>query len=211
MSGTLQNIPPSYLYSEYTDDDDLQAFVAAYNGYAQSYLNTFNGLNLPIYTASNISGPLLDWVGQGIYGYPRPSLPGISASVVGPFNTVEFDQNLALNALKTTSGTSYTTTDDIYKRLLTWHFYKGDGKYFNIRWLKRRIMRFLIGANGTAPNIDQTYQVNVTFAAGNVVNITIPTYPVAPLLATAISSGAAELPFQYTFNVTVTGAVIPYV
>ena len=32
--------------------------------------------------------------------------------------------------------------DDTYRRCLTWHYQKGDGKYFNIRWLKRRVMRF---------------------------------------------------------------------
>ena len=40
-------------------------------------------------------------------------------------------------------------TDDVFKRILTWHFYKGDGKNFSVRWLKRRIWRFLQGANGT--------------------------------------------------------------
>ena len=215
MSGTLQKTIPSYLYQQYADDDDLQAFVASYNTITQQYINTFNQLNLPIYTSDSITGSLLDWVGAGVYGYPRPSLPGTSGSSVGPLDTYGPDYKVPLNSQVTTApGASPITTDDIYKRLLTWHFYKGDGKVFNMRWLKRRIMRFLIGTNGTAPNLPQTYQINVTFGTGNAINITIPTYPVAPLLAAAIASGAAELPFQFVFNVTVSGPVgafIPWV
>lgn len=202
---TLQNTIPSYLYTQYADDDDLQAFVASYNATQQSYVNTFNGLNLPVYT--QLSGALLDWVGAGIYGYPRPSLPGTQPTAVGPLDTYAPDAVVPLNTITTTAGTTYATSDDIYQRLLTWHFYKGDGKAFSINWLKRRIMRFMIGANGTAPNIPYTYQINVTFGSGNVVNITIPTYPAAPYLAAAIASGAAELPFQWQWVVTVTGPV----
>ena len=39
---------------------------------------------------------------------------------------------------------------------MTWHLYKGDGKTFNTRWLKRRVMRFLTGAG--------QYTDDVTFA-----------------------------------------------
>ncbi len=49
---------------------------------------------------------------------------------------------------------------------MTWNFYKGDGNVFNVRWLKRRIMRFLIGTNGAAPNVDQTYGISVTYGPG---------------------------------------------
>jgi hypothetical protein len=42
----------------------------------------------------------------------------------------------------------YIVDDDLYKRILTWHLFKGDGKYFDVRWWKRRIMRFITGVNG---------------------------------------------------------------
>ena len=68
------------------------------------------------------------------------------------------------------------TTDDVFKRIMTWNFYKGDGNVFNVRWLKRRIMRFLIGVDGTAPNVDQTYIVSVTFGNGQIaIRITVGT------------------------------------
>jgi hypothetical protein len=198
---TLQTTIPSYLYTQYADDDDLQAFVASYNAITQKYVNTFNQLNLPIYT--NLSGDLLDWVGRGVYGYPRPTLPATGGSEIGPVNTYGPDFFVPLNTQETTPATNYVTTDDIYKRLLTWHFYKGDGKFFTISWLKRRVVRFLTGLNGTAPAIDQTYDVSVTLSTGNVVDITLPASPQADILASAIASGAAETPFQYNFTVNV--------
>lgn len=211
MSQTLQTVPPSYLYGEYADDDDLQAFVASYNAYAQQYLNSFNQLNLPVYTSAGITGALLDWVGAGIYGYPRPSLPGTPLSIIGPYNTYAYDANLPLNTEKVTTATSYATTDDIYKRCLTWHFYKGDGKTCTIPWLKRRLMRFLLGTNGTAPNIDSTTPISLTFGSGEIfVTITrtaTSTFSdaIADALQSGILSGALETPFQYAFNVTVVG------
>lgn len=56
--------------------------------------------------------------------------------------------------------------DDILKRALTWHLYKGDDKYFDVRWLKRRVMRFLDGINGTDQGTSTTYNVSVTFGTG---------------------------------------------
>jgi len=197
---TLQKTIPSYLYTQYADDDDLQAFVASYNQITQSYVNTFNQLNLPVYT--KLSGALLDWVGRGVYGYPRPTIPAVAASVIGPVNTYGPDFFVPLNTQESTAASNYNTTDDIYKRLLTWHFYKGDGKVFNIPWLKRRIVRFLYGADGISPVITQTYDIGVTFSAGNNVNITMPASPQADILIAAIASGAAETPFQYTSNFT---------
>jgi hypothetical protein len=95
------------------------------------------------------------------------------------FNTMMFNQDSFED-----TGPVFLTDDDLFKRILTWHLYKGDGKLFNIRWLKRRIMRFLTGeqggngqsAAGTPSNADmyppdETYFVSVTFGANNEVNI----------------------------------------
>ncbi|TKI08335.1 hypothetical protein [Martelella alba] len=169
----LTTIIPSYLYTQYNDDDDLQAFVMAFNQLAQDRLDWFSSLNLPIYTADNIAGLLLDWVAQGIYGLTRPVLSsGISISV-GQYNTFAF--NTEPFGYYKLSGPSdyYITNDDIFKRIITWNFYKGDGMRFNVQWLKRRIMRFLTGKNGTAPNIDDTHQISVTFGTSNDVTITL--------------------------------------
>lgn len=170
---TLTALIPSYLYQEYADDDDLQAFVAAYNDLGQGYVDWFVNIGLPIYTSPQISGSLLDWVAAGIYGMIRPALSSGRNRDLGPFNTYGFNV-LGYNARRSVGPQNVTvTTDDVFKRIMTWNFYKGDGSRFNIRWLKRRIMRFLIGENGTAPNIDQTYLISVTFGTGGAISIRI--------------------------------------
>lgn len=210
MSQTLQKTIPAYLYQEYSDDEDLQAFIDAANTMLQQYVDWFNQIELPIYTSPTISGTLLDWVGAGLYGYPRPSLPGVAAINIGPINTYGPNSEVPINSQTSSPATATLVSDDIYKRLLTWHFYKGDGKQFTIRWMKNRIMRFLTGVNGTAPLIDETYQIGLTFGSGNSVALTCPEYSTAPALVAAIASGAAETPFQYAFTLTASGAVVPY-
>ena len=225
---SLQTVIPSYLYDQYNDDDDLAAFVSAYNTLGQIYVDWFNQINLPIYTG--LSGPLLDWVGQGLYGISRPTLYSnqpssdglISWDDIGQFEVAEFDvvnniSNLAV------------TDDDIYQRVLTWAFYKGDGKQFSARWLRRRVLRFLYGANGGDYNLPGQ-NVSVIFGGGNlaitIVNAittttnaetiaqneigaleigecdfattAIPVPSTAPILCEAINTGALELPAKFT-------------
>lgn len=169
----LTAVIPSYLYQQYADDDALQAFVSAYNGMAQQYVDWFNQVNLPIYTQDPVAGPLLDWVAQGLYGITRQALPTGNNQNLGQFNTYTFN-TLAFNVHKNIGPQNVVaTTDDIFRRIITWNFLKGDGNVFNIRWLKRRVMRFLYGTNGINYPVDQTYQVSVTFGVGNQVNINL--------------------------------------
>jgi hypothetical protein len=161
----IQETIKSYLYQEYSDDDDLQAFVRSYNELMQDFVDTFNGLNLPIYVRDPISGALLDWVGQGVYGLARPSLRSGQYKDLGPYNSLTYGENaFSYNNWELLFPNQIAVTnDDIYRRILTWHYSKGDGKYFSIPWLKKRVMRFLMGKNGTHPNIDQHYQISVSF------------------------------------------------
>jgi hypothetical protein len=165
---------PAYLYQEYTDDDSLQAFVIAYNQLTQEYVDWFNSINLPIYTQPQIYGLLLDWVAGGIYGITRPVLSSGRPLVVGPYNTAYYNQRgAAYNAVERIGPLNVTaTSDDVFKRIITWHFYKGDGKYMDTRWLKRRVGRFLFGANGTDYE-GNTYQISVLFGVDGELNITI--------------------------------------
>jgi hypothetical protein len=171
-TGVLRPIP-SYLYQEYSDDSDLQAFVAAYNSMMQDIIDTLLNLNLPIYTKDPISGALLDWVGQGLYGISRPSLTYSFPRIFGPYNTYEYNVQTYNQYVYQFPDDIALTDDDIYRRVITWHFHKGDGKYFSVEWLKKRVMRFLLGINGTCPNIDNTYQISVTFGASCDVTIRI--------------------------------------
>lgn len=201
---SLLRIIKSYLYVQYNDDPALQAFVNAFNEMAQDYLDTFNHLNLPIYSTAPVEAELLDWVAKGLYGFDRPVLP---------LTTVD---------------------DDLFRRVITWHFFKGDGMVFNTTWLKRRIMRFLFGVDGINFNVEQTYRVSVIMDASQNVairvidnfrtvtggaffgrmgfnttkleeitstNVLYPTIPEAALLQQAMQSGVLEVPFQFVFTV----------
>lgn len=193
----------AYLYVQYNDDQDLQSWFKTYNLFAQSYLDSVNALNLPDYTGPLIVGALLDWVAEGLYGLKRPVLPSGQAIVIGPLNTWALNE-LALND-SYISGSSdfFETTDDIFKRIITWHVYKGDGRYFSIPWLKRRVQRFLIGAAGTAPEIEETYGVGVEISVGAAGVITLidadPT--LGPIFQAAVQGGVLALPFQLQWSV----------
>jgi hypothetical protein len=195
---------PSYLYTSYNDDEDVQAFVDAYNQMAQEYISLFASIDLPIYTRLN--GSLLDWVGVGLYGVARPIVPSVEATEIGPYNTWDYN-TIALNQNESEIGPLFElASDDFYKRVITWQFYKGDGRTFDIRWLKRRIARFLFGENGTAPNIDQTYQISVAFAGGTTIAIELQgSFPplAAETFAYCVEAGILPLPFQYVFTVTI--------
>lgn len=163
---TVTQIIPSKLYQQYADDDDLQAFISSWNTLAQIYCSWFANVPLAVYTSPQITGTLLDWVALGLYGFARPSLSSGRNRDLGAYGTYAYG-TLAYGMRKVVGPSNVTvTSDDVFKRIITWNFYKGDGNVFNARWLKRRIMRFLTGPNGTAPNIDQTYPVSVSFGPG---------------------------------------------
>lgn len=163
---------PSYLYQQFKDDDDLQALVASHNALMQTYVDWFNQLELPVYT--KLSGALLDWVGRGLYGLARPTLYSGLISDVGPYATAPFN-SLAINDYEVVDEVTdiAVTSDDVYKRIITWHFFKGDGKHVTPQWLKRRVLRFLYGTNGTDYQ-GSAYQVSVVAAGGNL-SVTIVT------------------------------------
>lgn len=160
----------SYLYWQYQDDDALQAFITAYNTMTQEYVDWFFNISLPCYTQDQINGALLDWVGLGLYGLPRSSIGVFINRLQGTLNSYEMNTT-EMNGFS--SIVNYTLTDDQYKRVLTWHFYKGDGKHFSIPWLKRRIERFLYGINGTDYN-NPTYRISVQFIDNYTVLINSP-------------------------------------
>lgn len=227
----LGEVIASYLYQQYSDDDDLQAFVDSYNQLAQQFHDWFLNANLPIYTKQQ--GLMLDWVAEGLYGMKRPLLPSNASNDRGPLNTIELNTIPMNDADGLQPVASYMVDDDLFRRILEWHFWKGDGKQFSIQWLKRRVMRFLMGPGS---HVDQTYDVSVTFGPGNQVDINfratvryaikgavlnglplndwvlnelvtgsyqLPVSPYVPLFKVAVEAGLLELPFQYDWHVNV--------
>jgi len=196
---------PSYLYVQYADDDDLQAFVAGYNGMAQYFVDWFVGIGIPIYTG--LTGPLLDWVAQGLYGITRPTSEIAGVPTDGPYNTVVY--NAPAYPYNTfTQGTASTfspLSDDLFKRVLTWHIFRDDGKTFSILWLKRRVLRFLIGVGGSAPNVADTSEISVTITGSTVaINLSavtgVPSSTIDVFLY-LIDSGLLELPPPYVYQI----------
>ncbi len=157
----LQQVPPAYLYAQYSDDADLQAFFAAYNALAQGYLEWFTDTPLGVYTNSNISGPLLDWIAEGIYGVSRPVIATEFQYQKGAYNTQGFNTSAFNGNNVTITGTAQQTTDDYYKRVLTWIFYRNDGQQFSMTWLKKRIARFLYGSDGSDVSVGQINNVSI--------------------------------------------------
>lgn len=191
----LQQTIPSYLYLEYSDDENLQAFIAAYNSLTQGYVDWFNQTPLGLYTSSSINGPLLDWIGNGVYGIPRPVLATQTSFTragynADPYNTVPYNY---LNF--SSSGTAQLASDDIYKRLLTWNLYRGDGQVFTMGWLKNRVNRFLNGINGTDyPVLDNPPSITVS---GDTFTISVFTDTPGLALQELLTARIAAFPFQY--------------
>lgn len=195
---------PSYLYQQYNDDDDLRAFVNAYNGMAQTYVTWFVDAALPVYTL--LSGSLLDWIAQGLYGIVRPVLSSASTGGYGPINTRPVNTFVINSSMAGTGAMFYIANDDTFQRIITWHFYKADGKHFTLSWLKRRVLRFLYGTNGTAPNVSDTSEISITISTYIVtIDLTAITGVSTPILQSfeyAIAGNILELPPQFSYTVT---------
>lgn len=197
----LQSIIPSYLYREYADDANLAAFVAAHNALAQVYLDWFNQTPLALYTNPNIAGPLLDWVGQGLYDIARPILITSATSITQtPYDSVPYDTAAYDGNIVTGSGVYARASDDIYKRVLTWNLYRGDGPQFTLGWLKNRIARFLFGTGGSDVTA-QNFQPSVT-VSGATFTATAPQTDVYLALQQAYAAGALAFPFAYQLAFT---------
>lgn len=205
----IKNTLPAYLYQQYQPDDDLQAFFTAYNTFSQQNLDRLNNLNLPIYTG--LSGDLLDWVAWGIYGQQRPSIGSPTQfSPVGVYNTLPYNISPYNQDYEIQTNGNYVVTDDIFKRILTWNFYKGDGFQFTNEWLKRRVKRFIYGTNGAPFPIDNTYQIGVSYN-GNTITITVPNLTISAFFQACLQSGVLQLPFQYNYTVTISSGTVPWV
>jgi hypothetical protein len=198
---TVQGIIPSYLYAQYQDDYWLPYFVTAYNIMSQEWLDWINLINLPVWPS--LAGQLLDWIGAGVYGYPRPQLSITNNIYSGgynsaPYNTIAYNDQLLISA-----SILIAVTDDVYRRCLTWHLYVGDGFQFSTKWLKKRVHRFINGTNGYLADNDTTEDVSVVWS-GATATISLVTQPISMIFQSAVIDGVLRLPFQYDFTVTLT-------
>ncbi|MCG3551094.1 hypothetical protein [Salmonella enterica] len=162
----LEDIIRSYLYTQYNDDDNIRAFVTAYNTMAKNIYDWMRSANLPIFVGGYNAGDQLRWIARGIYGVKPPVLESGRQLVIGAFNTCTFN-TVPFNTRRVINQSEQVVvSDDLFKRIMTWNFYKGDGFYFTIPWLKRRIMRFITGVNGVDVVNDQHWSISVLFSGG---------------------------------------------
>lgn len=221
----------AYLYDEYSDDSDLQAFIAAYNALAQGYIDWFNTTPLGFYTSPNITGQLLDWTAEGIYGIKRPVISSLLTRTIGsmnsqPMNVVAMNQHTILRG-----GTAQVASDDIYKRVLTWILYRGDGMQSSIIWLRKRVARFIYGANGSDVPLSDTLNVGIirpnlpavgalnsipmntramntrasrNKMAAHTLEIVLPSSTISQQFVNLLQQGYLPVPFQVTFRVALT-------
>jgi hypothetical protein len=195
MSNLTQQLP-SYPYQQYADDPNVVAFFTAYNNFSQANLDATNALCLPNYQSQFY--PLLDWVADSLYGQHRNALPIGTSQLVGPINTYEYNQEQANQYQVLFHGTSFDVSDGVFKSIIQWNNFKGDGYQFTLTWLKRRVKRFM---NGN-PFVSNTYDISAVFTSAYAVTITVPSsYTYAQIFQAAVSSKAVLMPFQYTFTV----------
>ena len=225
----LPNVIPAYVYDQYSDDENVQGFFEVLNAMAQGYLDWFNQTPLPLYTNPNINGPLLDWVGNSLYNIPRPVISDVQQVVKGALATVPLTALPIAGFQISESGTSAIATDDIYKRVLTWFMYRGDGMQMSVEWLRRRVARFLYGTNGTdIPDVGLLSTVQLTRKNSQVGGVTgtdvtglavtglafspiyhtviliLPSYSISAVFQELVQTGVIPLPFQITLEI-VTG------
>ena len=158
----LQTIIPAYPYQQYADDPNIVAFFNAYNTLAQQYLAWFNASPFAVYTLPTISGPLLDWIGNGIYGIARPTFTALLGKYVAGLNSSFVNRKPVDGFYKYKFGYGTLSSDDFYKRVLTWWFYLGDGRRFTIMSLRRKIARFIYGVDGGDITLSQVQSISIT-------------------------------------------------
>lgn len=187
----------AYLYWQWRGDPYLKVFVDTYNELSDQYLDEIRNLNLPnFYTKS---GLWLDYVAKNIYGISRKQVLYAHNLIYRGLNTVTpnvVDPNAA-RIIK--YSTAHTMSDEEFKKVIQWNFYKGDGFCFSIPYLKRRIIRFL---NITCSNVidinDISIQVQDKKFKITILN-ELANSPFMTLLRDVISNGLINLPFMFNF------------
>lgn len=198
---TITQTLNAYPYAQYTNDPYIPAFFEAFNGISQGYLDWFNQTPLSVWTEAGISGPLLDWIGNGIYGIARPVLSSLTTSTTAGLATIPLATTPLATLQFESSGTATIANDDIYKRCLTWALYKADGNQASLHWIRRRVARFIWGAYGADVAPDYFSQVQVT-QSGSAVTMTVPNTIIGQTFQQCINDRILSLPFQCSYSVT---------
>lgn len=198
---TITETLNAYPYAQYTNDPYIPAFFEAFNAISQGYLDWFNQTPLSVWTVPGISGLLLDWIGNGIYGIPRPVLSSLTTETTAGLATIPLATTPLASLQHSSSGTATIADDDIYKRCLTWALYKADGSQASLHWLRRRVARFIFGPYGGDVVPNYFSQVQITLS-GSTVTMTVPNTIIGQTFQQCINDRVLPLPFQLSYSVT---------
>lgn len=110
------------------------------------------------------------------------------------YMTTHYTQDAYTAASRSAPPLTYSpASDDVYRRVLQWNTYRGDGSRFTMRWLKNRVARFLdMDAIGSAPSIE--------IAAPSTIVIGAPASTLRSALESLFTSGDMVLPAQYSWE-----------
>jgi hypothetical protein len=202
----LLQIPiQAYPYQQYSKNADIRAFFDAYNACTQTFLDWFNETPLGVWTSPNISGALLDWIGQGLYGIRRPVFSTLETTYLSSATGLLPTGVIATSgSTSSESGTAVFATDDYYKRTLTWFLYIGDGRHFNVTVFRKKVARWLYGVNGTDITLAQAQTVNI--AAGVIDPPARPTLSQVPGSSLTATTYAAASTYVTPLGETTAGA-----
>lgn len=202
---SLQQPPQSYLYGEYSDDQDLVASRKVFNAQVQSIYSWLINTCLSDYRQDPVSGALLDWVGLGVYGMARRlTIPGSGGLVKSPWADGAWAEAVWAGLVVNRDGASVVNlTDDLFRRALTWNTYLADGSVFTTTWLRRRVIRFLYGANGFDVNTANWYSsISIEWVDARQAKVVLPgdtPQDLLLVLSYGLSTGYLRTPIGYTF------------
>ncbi|QHI95518.1 hypothetical protein GT348_03865 [Aristophania vespae] len=204
MKKTL--IAPAYAYQQFTDDSNIVAFFDAFNQMATETLTWLAEHPFPLYIGSYLTGGFLDYCAYCLYGQFRYKISYVQLQQYGGALNDQDINRIAIDEIivqKNYLGT--TINDDLFKRILTWNLYKGDGLSFTIPWLKRRIMRFLTGNEGQVWRFNSCQNVDVK-VKGRIVAITITPgdwdSSLISVLDRIINNGILNIPPIYNYAIS---------
>ncbi|MXV36804.1 MULTISPECIES: hypothetical protein [unclassified Saccharibacter] len=199
-------IAPAHAYQQFSDDANIVAFFKAYNQLAQESLSWMVTHPMALYIGPALEGNLLTYCAFCLYGQFRYRISYTEIrSISGEIDGADIDRLTIDDTAIDKHYDGSAISDDLFKRILTWNFYKGDGLNFSIPWLKRRIMRFLTGENGHAWRFNSTHPVSVR-CVGKRVIITLDRadWPdeLTALLGRILTNGILNVPPMRTFTLS---------
>lgn len=204
----LTQIPKAYPYGEYSDDEDIVAVFNSFNTEAQAIFLWLVSTCLCDYRQDPVSGSLLDWVAEAIYGMNRRMVPSATTyPVTGELanNVLAYDE-IAGGLTSTQTSTAETLSDDLFRRSITWNSYLGDGLVFSTPWLRRRLIRYLYATDGYDIDVHPYWnQVSIQWMGNRTADVVLSvtaTETVANALVQGLATGYLRLPLGYSLNIS---------